>query len=444
MNRIYRLIWSESIKAFIPAAEITRRRGKRSGGRSALAGALIAGAAGVASFGAVAAQPIHSGGGTVPAPPASPSPPPATALPTAPQVTAGAASVVANGSQLTVTESTATAAINWNTFNIGSGAGVTFVQPSASSVILNRVLSADPSQIYGTMTANGIVFLINPQGVLFGQGAEVNVGGLVASSLNLSDKNLLAGNWSFSASPNAGAVSNAGSIRVTRGGFAALVGGKVDNTGSISAKLGSVVLASGSQVTLDFDDGGLLKVGVDQAALNALVANSGAIIADGGRIILTAKSANELLGTVVNNSGVLRAQGIGEREGQVWLLAADPLTDTGAIGAVANAHAVQGGAGAVVSSGSIDVSGAVGGEVTLAGTSVTLGGTIDANGSGGPAGHVLLNSTQATTLAAGSLIDVASSGAGGKLTVWSDGTTSALGTVDARNWRRHPPVRPVR
>jgi filamentous hemagglutinin family protein len=432
MNRMYRLIWSESIKAFVPAAEITRRRGKRSGGGNALAGAVIAGVTVLASGAAVAGEPTHSGGAIVVAAPTTLAPPPATALPTAPQVTSGAASVVANGTQLTVTESTSSAAINWNTFNIGSAAGVTFVQPGSSSVILNRVLSADPSQIYGTMTSNGIVFLINPQGIVFGQGAEVNVGGLVASSLSLSDKNLLAGNWSFTAGTGAGAVSNAGTIRVTPGGFAALLGGRVGNTGSIAARLGSVALASGSQITLDLDDGGLLKVGVAQATLNAMVANSGAIIADGGRIILTAKSANELLATVVNNTGVLRAEGIGERDGQIWLLAADPLANTGANGAAANAHAVQGAAGAVASSGSIDVSGAGGGEATLAGTSVTLSGTITAGSGGEAGGRVLLNSTQATTLAAGSVVDLASAGTGGKLVAWSDGATNALGMIDAR------------
>ena len=156
MNRMYRLIWSEGIKAFVPTAEITRRRGKRSGGGNALAGALIAGATGLAAGGAAAGEPIHSGGAIVVSTPTTLTPPPATALPTAPQVTAGAASVVANGAQLTVTESTSTAAINWNSFNIGSAAGVTFVQPGASSVVLNRVLSADPSQIYGSMTSNGV------------------------------------------------------------------------------------------------------------------------------------------------------------------------------------------------------------------------------------------------------------------------------------------------
>jgi filamentous hemagglutinin family protein len=193
VNRIYRLVWSEYHHAFIPAPEIARRRGKRSGSGKALAGALVAGAVSLAAYSAGAAASV----------------PPAvsrtaavlpTTLPTAPQVTAGQASVGATGNQMVDTESTSSAAINWGSFNIGSSAGVTFVQPTSSSVVLNRVLSADPSQIYGSLAANGIIFLINPQGVLIGHGAEVNVGGLVASSLNLSDDDFLAGKWSFTTS----------------------------------------------------------------------------------------------------------------------------------------------------------------------------------------------------------------------------------------------------
>ncbi len=153
MNRIYRLVWSDRHHAFEPAAETARRRGKRSGGGKSLVGGLVAGALSTSAF--------ASGGAVAP-----------TALPTAPTVTVGQATVASKGSQMTVTEATATAAINWGSFNIGSAAGVTFVQPSSKSVVLNRVLSGDPSQIYGTLKANGIVFLINPQGVLVGKGAR--------------------------------------------------------------------------------------------------------------------------------------------------------------------------------------------------------------------------------------------------------------------------------
>ncbi len=176
------------------------------------------------------------------------------------------------------------------------------------------------------------------------------MGGLVASTLSLSDKDLQAGNWAFSGSDGTGEVSNAGAIHVAPGGFAALVGAKVENTGLIAAKLGSVALASGRQVTLDFDDAGLLKVAVKQGALDAMVDNAGAIVADGGRIVMTAKSANDVLGTVVNNTGVLQSQSLGMRDGQIWLLAADPVANTGANGAGANGGAVQGAAGSVASS----------------------------------------------------------------------------------------------
>ena len=182
MNRIYRLVWSERHSAFVPASEITRRRGKRSGTGKALAGALLAAAASLSPYDANAGG-LNSGSSVHAPPTLVQNPVAATTLPTAPQVTAGRAGVTVSGNQMTVTETTTDAAINWNSFSIGSAADVTFVQPNASSVVLNRVLSANPSQIYGNLSANGIVFLINPQGVLIGHGAEVNVGGLVASTL---------------------------------------------------------------------------------------------------------------------------------------------------------------------------------------------------------------------------------------------------------------------
>ncbi len=417
MNLVYRLVWSDRLKVFVPTAETARRRGKRSGRSGALVGSLVAGALSVSAYGA---------GGVI-AP---------NTLPTAPNVTAGQATVTSTGNRMQVTESTAAAAINWNSFNIGASSAVTFVQPTASSVVLNRVLSADPSQIYGALKANGIVFLINPQGIVVGKGAQVDVGAMVASTLSLSDKDFLAGHYSFTASPGAGEVSNAGNIHVAPGGFAALLGAKVDNSGAISAKLGSVALAAGNAVTLDFDDSGLVKVAVDQGALAALVRNSGAIVADGGRIILTAKSAGDVLGTVVNNEGVLQAQSLGVRDGQVWLLASDSVANTGTNGPAANSGAVHGAAGGVVSSGEIDVSagsdGAGAGQVTLAGTTVDLAGIVKAGDSSGSAGRVFINSTQASTLEAGSVIDVSGAAAPGKVVVWSDGDTTALGTIDGR------------
>jgi filamentous hemagglutinin family protein len=327
---------------------------------------------------------------------------------------------------MTITETTNAAVINWGSFNIGAKASVAFVQPSSTSVLLNRVLSADPTRIYGSLTANGEVFIVNAQGVLFAPGAQVDVGGLVASSLGISDKDFLSGNWSFSGT-NPASVSNAGDIHIENGGFAALLGGHASNSGTIAARMGSVALASGNRITLDLDASGLIKVGISQAAVDSLVQNSGAIIADGGRIVLTAKAADAALATVVNNDGLLQARHLGVRDGQVWLLAADEIANTGATGPAANAAAVQNAAGGVESSGSIDVSG--GGEASLAGTRVLLSGDINASGGNS---HVLLNSTQETQLAAGSAIDLASSAARNSLVVWSQGQTDAAGSVDGR------------
>ena len=155
-------------------------------------------------------------------------------------------------------------------FNIGRNNAVQFVQPNSRSVALNRVLGADPSVILGRLNANGQVFLINPNGVLFGRGAQVNVGGLIASTLNLSDADLMAGHYAFTGTSRA-AVLNEGTITAGRGGYVALLGASVGNQGVISAQLGTVALAAGEKITLDVAGDGLLNVAVDTGAVNALV-----------------------------------------------------------------------------------------------------------------------------------------------------------------------------
>lgn len=239
-------------------------------------------------------------------------------LPTQGSIVSGSGSISQSGNTLTVTQGSDKLITNWQSFSIGAGNTVNFVQPSSSSVALNRVLGNNASQIYGSLNANGQVFLINPNGVLFGQGAQVNVGSLVASTLNLSDADFLNGHYVFSGS--GGTVSNAGTLRAADGGAIALLGGKVSNTGVIEARLGTVAMASGSQLTLDFAGDGLLKVTVDQALLNALVENHGAIRANGGSVLLTANAGEALLQTVVNITGLIEAQTVENREGRIVLL----------------------------------------------------------------------------------------------------------------------------
>ena len=241
------------------------------------------------------------------------------ALPTGGEVAAGQATISQpSASSLQITQGTQKAILNWQGFSIGKSEAVNFTQPSASAVALNRVLGSNPSHIFGRLTANGQVFLSNPSGVIFGRTASVDVGGLVATTLSISDSDFLSGNYVFSNGGAAGAVINEGSI-VTANGYTALVGPQVTNDGIIAARLGSVALAAADRVTLDMVGDGLISVSIDQAAVNAAAINSGTITADGGHVLLTARSANALLDTVVNNSGIIRANSLVERNGEIVL-----------------------------------------------------------------------------------------------------------------------------
>lgn len=212
------------------------------------------------------------------------------------------------------------AIINWDSFSIGSGAHVNFSQPGAASVALNRVLGNDPSQIFGRLTANGQVFLANPAGVLFAPGASVEVGSLLATTLSISDQDFLNGVYRFQNAGGAASVVNKGNIKIaTPNDYAALAGPRIENSGMIVAELGTVAFAAGDRVTLDMVGDALINVSVDQSALNASIVNSGTIEANGGRVLMTARTANTLLDTVINSSGVIRANRLAERDGEVVL-----------------------------------------------------------------------------------------------------------------------------
>src|SRR5688572_9273344 len=173
----------------------------------------------------------------------------AYALPAGGTVSAGGASIAGSAGTMTINQSTQNVAINWQSFSIGQTEAVQFVQPTSSSVALNRVLGADPSTILGSLSANGKVFLVNPNGILFGKGAQVNVAGLVASTMNIADADFMAGRYKFAGAGN-GAVVNQGAINAD-GGYVALLGASVSNEGVITARLGTVALAAGSATTLD-------------------------------------------------------------------------------------------------------------------------------------------------------------------------------------------------
>src|SRR3954463_6260403 len=224
-------------------------------------------------------------------------------LPTGGQVAAGTATLTYSPNKLQIDQSSNKAILNWDSFSIGSSAWGNFSQPSASSVALNRVAGPNPSEIFGRLSSNGQVFLSNPNGVLFAPSASVDVGGLFATTLAIADKDFLAGRYNFYNAGGAGSVINQGNI-IAASGYVSLAAPRVQNDGIIVARSGTVALAAGDRVSLDMIGDGLISVTVDQAALNAAAINTGTITADGGAVVMTARSANALLVTVVNNSGV--------------------------------------------------------------------------------------------------------------------------------------------
>ncbi len=224
-------------------------------------------------------------------------------------------------SQMVINQSANKALINWQGFSIGAGESVNVKQPSAGSVLLNRVVGPQASDISGQLTANGQVFVLNPNGITFGPKARVDVGGLVASTLRLTDEDFYAGRYQFTGGAGAGSVrvESGARLNAQERGFVALIGGQVSNAGTVTANLGTVAMAAGDKVKLDFAGDGLIQLKVDAAALNAEVANQGAIIANGGKATMTVAAANAVGKTVINQTGIVRAQTLVERNGRIVL-----------------------------------------------------------------------------------------------------------------------------
>ncbi|SHH24889.1 two-partner secretion domain-containing protein [Pollutimonas bauzanensis] len=245
-------------------------------------------------------------------------PPLVAAAPYGGQVTSGAAAISQAGGVTDIHQSTQKAAINWQGFSVAPSETVNFRQPNASAMTLNRVVGNEQSVIQGAINANGKVFLINSNGVLFSQGSRVNTGGLVASTLDISDRDFENGNYVFKGRDGGGgSVVNMGTLTAADGGYVALLGESVSNQGVIMATQGTVSLNGAKRVTLNFNGDSLLSVSLDEGALDALVENKGAVYADGGKVILTARAADDVLGSQVNNSGIAQARTLGELKGDI-------------------------------------------------------------------------------------------------------------------------------
>src|ERR671923_647866 len=262
---------------------------------------------------------------------------PAAGGPEGGSVVGGAASIQGQGGPAVIVNQTSNSAIiNWNTFNVGVKESVRFNQPSSSSVALNRVTGGlGPSEILGTLTANGRVFLINRDGILFGPSSVVNTAGFLATTHDIKNSDFMAGRYNFNipGRPDASIV-NQGTITAASGGFAALVAPGVRNSGTITANLGKIGLAAANTYTLDFYGDNLINVGVGDSIaatvkdvatgqpISALVKNEGKLIANGGRVELTAATARKLVDAVINNTGVIEANAVGKGSGGKIVLSA--------------------------------------------------------------------------------------------------------------------------
>lgn len=323
----------------------------------------------------------------------------AFAGPTGEQVQQGTVAVTRpDANTTTVTQTSNGAVVNWHSFSVGGQEYVQFVQPGANAAILNRVTGGNASEILGRIDGNGRVFLVNPQGVYFGAGARVDTSGFAASTLDIDDADFMQGRYVFakgSGAPDAN-VTNSGQITADQ--FVVLMGDRVANEGLVQARLGTVALAAGEKVSLQLDATGLISFAVDEAtaAAHAGVENTGEIIANGGRVLMTAKVANDLVATAVNNAGLVRAVGVDEDGGSIFL---------------------RGSGGKVVNSGTLDAGGVNGGRVLVTSATddveITAGAVVSATGQGeGAGGMVRLVAERSLDVAAGARV-VAHGGANG-------------------------------
>jgi filamentous hemagglutinin family protein len=299
---------------------------------------------------------------------------PALALPTGPTVTQGKATISASAQNLSIQQLTQQAIVKWNGFSIGPLETVRFLQPNSQSVILNRVVGADPSLIQGQLNSNGQVFLINPNGILFGPHSVVDTGSFMASTLSLTDADFMAGRYRFvqGDASKLTALVNQGTIKAAPGGFVVLTSPLISNQGLIIAQQGQVALGASKRATINFDNQGLLSIVIPSTSDKA------------GTVLLTPDQASSILSKVISNPNIVEAGSLG------------PQT-------------ARGGEGLLVNSGSI----------------VTDGST------GHAAGSVVLDSSHATALTSGSLVSANGDGANaGSIRVLSGANTYADGQVE--------------
>jgi filamentous hemagglutinin family protein len=397
-------------------------------------------------------------------------------------VRGGTATISQTGNATTITQQSQRAVIDWRSFNTAPGESVAFIQPNAQAAVLNRVTGPQFSSLQGSLTANGQVFLVNPNGILIGNGASINVGSFVASTANIGTtafmRDAAAANNRYAFDELAGGartatIVNAGAITVAEGGMVALVAPGVRNSGTITARLGTIELASATHFTLDLFGDDLVRLAVGDsiasslvdttgAALTSQVSAGGQLTADGGRVVLlSVPAAAGVVSDAINLSGITRAQSVGvNQRGEISLLANQgAVTVSGTADATSTVAGVSGGDVSVIGSavrvtgaGRVNASGVggggavvLGGSYTGDGATVTAQTTVEqgalvqacgtaacaSNGTGGAGdgGSIRLYSTQATSLGGELNVSSAAANRAGTVEVVSDAGVTGMSAM---------------
>ncbi len=264
-------------------------------------------------------------------------------------VTGGDGAITQSGAQTRIDQNTQRLSIDWDSFNVSAGERVRFVQPSTDATALNRILDHNPSSIMGRIDANGRIILMNPNGVIFGAGASVNVQSLVASGLNIDTDDFMNGDLVFSGiDGTTGHVVNSGIINAATGGNVALLGKTVVNKNLIKANLGRIALASGNQAVVSFDEQGMLGVRIDEKTLAselgdaAGVTNQGKLTAKGGKVLLNASVSEDLFSAAVNHGHLNgNVEAVVHSDGSFTLGAGNTVVNKGHINVSSDAGSTQ-------------------------------------------------------------------------------------------------------
>lgn len=419
LNHVYRLVWSHVQNAWTVVAETARSKGKKSLSvsskvesqnftfsahlsKSAKLGLRVS--LGVAALTASAF---------------------AYALPSDAKLEIGHATfdVSNNGTTLDINQTTSALKASWHSFNIGSNETVNLNQHAGDRAMF-IITGPDASQIAGKFNVSNMLLFVNPNGIYFAKGSEVNVGSIILSTLKITDDDFLAGRYKFAGTDNMGSIVNHGVIKAKNEGYIVLLGKSVENTGTLVANNGSVVLGSAKEATLDFFGNGLIKAKLSGDALEANIKNSGAIHADGGFV----QMATNARASAINISGIVEANQLVERDGVIRL---------------------EGGDNAKVEvSGRLIAKGlnTTGGSIEVTGEQVALmnGAVLDASGDKG-GGKVLVGgdyqgkndavyNARTTYVASGASIkaDAIQEGNGGKVVVWANDLTRYYGNISAQ------------